>query len=218
LSAIVAGKAAIEDEQKEIELVEYALTVLRKLYGEKAVPQPTAFRVTKWGIDPFSRGAYSYVTIGASKEDYDVLSLPVQNKVFFAGDATCRDNPNSVGGAILSGIREAVRILEALHGFRDIFSESKIISTSERKLEMEKDGLVNILKNANASTQKLVDDELLKSAASMEEFLASLKSNSRRLSVAQEMLQLPCSSLRKFLGTRDGLLVLKAWIQVMVVS
>lgn len=65
-------------------------------------------------MDPFARGSYSYVHVGASGSgkqlipvltahylqlfaDYDELARPIGN-LFFAGEATWKDNPATVGG------------------------------------------------------------------------------------------------------------------------
>jgi hypothetical protein len=32
---------------------------------------------TRWGQDPFARGAYSHIAVGASGTDYDALAAPV---------------------------------------------------------------------------------------------------------------------------------------------
>ena len=51
-------------------------TVLRKMYPKTYVP-PSSYKVTYWQSDPFSRGAYTYVPVGAVKGDYDRMALPV---------------------------------------------------------------------------------------------------------------------------------------------
>ena len=38
---------------------------------------PSLQTVTRWRQDPFSRGSYSYVAVGSSGEDYDVMASPV---------------------------------------------------------------------------------------------------------------------------------------------
>ncbi len=42
--------------------------------------------VTHWGTDPFSRGSYSAARIGGS-ESRKKLALPVEQRLFFAGEA-----------------------------------------------------------------------------------------------------------------------------------
>lgn len=62
--------------------------------------------------EPYSRGSYSFVAVGASGQQYDTLAQPVGRRLLFAGEHTARDHPDTVGGAMLSGIREAARLLD----------------------------------------------------------------------------------------------------------
>jgi monoamine oxidase len=67
-----------------------------------------------WQSDPFSRGAYSYGKVGADGAQ-EALASPVENTLFFAGEATDTGGHNgTVHGAIASGIRAAREILAAV--------------------------------------------------------------------------------------------------------
>ncbi|KAF3649201.1 hypothetical protein FXO37_19071 [Capsicum annuum] len=115
LIALVFGKAAINgQEMSSSDNVKHSLLVLHKLYGENKVPDPVASGVTNWGKDPYSYGAYSYVAVGSSGEDCDILGRPVENCLFFAGEATCKEHPDTVGGDMMSRLWEAVRIIDIL--------------------------------------------------------------------------------------------------------
>lgn len=63
-----------------------------------------------WSRDPFSRGAYSYLTVGGSGAPA-LLARPVANTLYFAGEATAPDESGTVAGAIASGRRAARRAL-----------------------------------------------------------------------------------------------------------
>jgi len=66
-----------------------------------------------WQSDPLSRGAYSYVRVGGDKAQ-QALADPVDNTLFFAGEATDISGHNgTVHGAIASGYRSAKQILSA---------------------------------------------------------------------------------------------------------
>jgi monoamine oxidase len=84
---------------------------LRLIYGEE-IPDPEAWLITRWGHDPFAYGSYSYAPVGASIEDYEAMAEPVENRLFFAGEATYPEHSATVHGAFLSGMREAKRIAE----------------------------------------------------------------------------------------------------------
>ncbi len=86
------------------------MAVVRKIFG-RSVPEPSGALVTRWAADPVTRGSYSYVPVGASDRDHDLLAEPTKGGIHFAGEATSRSNPATVHGAYLSGLREAERIL-----------------------------------------------------------------------------------------------------------
>lgn len=93
------------------EQVAEALEVLRGLYGP--VPEPEAVAVTRWASDPFARGAYSFLGVGAATADRQALGAPVAGRLFFAGEATHPAYPGTVHGAWLSGERAAREVLAA---------------------------------------------------------------------------------------------------------
>jgi len=67
-----------------------------------------------WQSDPFSRGAYSYGAVG-SEGAQQVLGSPLENTVFFAGEATDTSGHNgTVHGAIASGQRAGREIIASL--------------------------------------------------------------------------------------------------------
>jgi monoamine oxidase len=69
-----------------------------------------------WSRDPFSRGAYSYVTAG-NETAAAKLREPVQNTLFFAGEATADgEEVGTVHGALGSGLRAAAEVREAISG------------------------------------------------------------------------------------------------------
>ncbi|KAK4424324.1 Lysine-specific histone demethylase 11 [Sesamum alatum] len=114
LVALVAGEAAVKFERMSpIESVSRVLEILKGIFSPKgiAVPDPLQAVCTRWGQDQFSYGSYSYVAIGASGDDYDILAENVADRVFFAGEATNKQYPATMHGAFLSGMREAAHIM-----------------------------------------------------------------------------------------------------------
>lgn len=74
-------------------------------------PAPTGGLVTRWAADPYARGSYSFLSVGASPHDQRALAEPVGERLLFAGEATHEEFFATVHGAYLSGVREAERIL-----------------------------------------------------------------------------------------------------------
>lgn len=78
LLALVAGEAAaIMEGVSDDVIVGRCLAVLKGIFGANTVPQPKETVVTRWRVDPWARGSYSFVAVGASGSDYDVLAAPV---------------------------------------------------------------------------------------------------------------------------------------------
>ena len=66
-----------------------------------------------WHADPFARGAYSYVPAGAMAARRQ-LAVPVEDTLFFAGEATeLNGHSATVHGAIASGRRAAQQVITA---------------------------------------------------------------------------------------------------------
>ncbi|KAG7620694.1 TFIIS/LEDGF domain superfamily [Arabidopsis suecica] len=209
LIALVVGKAAFEYTNKsKSEHVNHAMMVLRKLFGGDLVPDPVASVVTDWGTDPYSYGAYSYVAIGASGEDYDVLGRPVQNCLFFAGEATCKEHPDTVGGAMMTGVREAVRIIDILRSGNDYTAEIETLEKAQRKSVPVRDEVRDLIKRLEVVelSNVLARQSLLRN------MFFSAKTTVGRLHLAKELLNLPGETLKSFAGTKEGLAVLNSWI------
>lgn len=222
LIALVVGKAAIDGQNmSSSDHVSHALFVLRKLFGESAVPDPIASVVTDWGRDPYSYGAYSYVAVGSSGDDYDLIGRPVENCLFFAGEATCKEHPDTVGGAMMSGLREAVRIIDILTTGTDYTAEVEVLEAAKRHSDVEWSEIRDIIKRLDAielsnimyknsldQTQMLTREGLLK------DMFYNAKTTAGRLHVVKELLKLPVHILKSFAGSKVGLSMLNSWMLV----
>lgn len=221
LVALVVGKAAMDGQfMNSSDHVNNALTVLRELFGVSAVPDLVASVVTDWGKDPFSLGAYSYVAMGSSGDDYDLLGRPVENCVFFAGEATCKEHPDTVGGAMISGLREAVRIHDILNMGYDYTAEVEALEAAERHSDGEMNEVCDIVKRleafklSNVHKDTVDGTQISSREALLEEMFSNAKTTAGRLHLAKELLNLPLEALKSFAGTKEGLSTLNSWILV----
>lgn len=110
ITSVTDPHAYMYENLPEQDIIKGAMKVLRRRYPH--APEPIAYKVSNWLHDPFSRGVYSNLPVGSSGMDYDFLSYPVRPHLFFAGEHTCRTNPSSCGSAVISGLREAHRIIK----------------------------------------------------------------------------------------------------------
>lgn len=88
-----------------------ALTGRADSQTRNSLPWPAAHIITDWRHDPFSFGSYSFLSRRARPEQRVDLAAPIENRLFFAGEATSRDYASTVHGAYLSGQRAAREML-----------------------------------------------------------------------------------------------------------
>ena len=111
LMAFHGGAKGFEIEDlSDDEIIVGAMKTLRVIYGE-GIPEPDGFLITRWGKDPLAFGAYSHIPPFASGDDHEALFEPIDNVLFFAGEATSREYPATVHGAYLSGLNAADEIM-----------------------------------------------------------------------------------------------------------
>ena len=107
------GKYAIEIEKySDDQIVKKVMKILTNIYGN--ISNPIDIIITRWYQDKFSYGSYSYLKVGATPTDYENLAQPLDNKLFFAGEATSKDYPATIHGAFLSGKRVVNEIVNLI--------------------------------------------------------------------------------------------------------
>jgi monoamine oxidase len=101
-------KAARLTGSSEKTLLKQALASVRSVMPD--VEEPKAYLLHDWQADPYARGGYSYVKVGGTGAR-EHLAAPLEETLFFAGEATDTEQSGTVGGALASGIRAAKEIL-----------------------------------------------------------------------------------------------------------
>ena len=67
---------------------------------------------TNWRHDPFAFGSYSYVANGAKQRDRQDIEVPLNDRIFFAGEAIFPEYNSTVHAAYESGVRTASFVLD----------------------------------------------------------------------------------------------------------
>jgi monoamine oxidase len=125
LTAWAGGPAAERLALRSEEfVVGRALDSLSRLFGlerERLAELLVTWYTRDWQADPYARGAYSYIPVGGLDAPR-LLAEPVEDTLFFAGEATDLDGQNgTVHGAMASGRRasgEIICCVTPLHSFR----------------------------------------------------------------------------------------------------
>ncbi|RLU17070.1 hypothetical protein DMN91_011139 [Ooceraea biroi] len=120
LCAWVCGREAMDMELcSDEEVVESITRVLRQFTGDPTLPYPANILRSKWCMDQYFAGAYSYMAMDSTVGHQCDLASPLPGSceptppiLLFAGEATIPGHYSTVHGARLSGIREAERIIQ----------------------------------------------------------------------------------------------------------
>uniref|UniRef100_A0A4W3JN23 Peroxisomal N(1)-acetyl-spermine/spermidine oxidase-like n=1 Tax=Callorhinchus milii TaxID=7868 RepID=A0A4W3JN23_CALMI len=133
LVAWVSGREAKFVETLSAEELGSTITMLlRNFTGRPSLPEPKRVLVTKWFTNPYTRGSYSYMSVNSSSAMVDTLAEPLPQggsenstqalQVLFAGEATHRSFHSTTHGALLSGWREAERLIHQYATAEEEFS------------------------------------------------------------------------------------------------
>jgi len=91
---------------------DFAIRELVGLLGTHFANRVRPVKLHPWGVDPFSRGSYSYASPGKADCRAELAS-PVDDRLFFAGEACSQNDFSTAHGAYLTGIAAAERLIAA---------------------------------------------------------------------------------------------------------
>jgi polyamine oxidase len=112
---LFARKVQIEEGWSDDVIVSEARKALAACLGLDLLPPHAASYCTHWARDPLALGCYSYTPLGSTPSDFDDLAAPEWNgRLLFAGEHTSSNYNATVHGALLSGLREADRLLTSM--------------------------------------------------------------------------------------------------------
>ena len=88
---------------------DYALDRVAEVFGNDIRQQVTRSIVTAWTTEPWTKGSYSSALPGQAHQR-EILARPLEDRLFFAGEATTTGDNSTCHGAYNSGIRAAREI------------------------------------------------------------------------------------------------------------
>lgn len=99
-----AGNEAAQIEKLDNrQTVAEATQALREMFGSR-FPAPVASQITRWGMDPWARGSYSFNAVGVTDKTRAALAGPEwDGALWFAGEACSTAYYGTAHGAVLSG-------------------------------------------------------------------------------------------------------------------
>ena len=116
IEAYFAGTLAAELEAGgEAAFLDFAVGELAGILGSEFAHRLKPLQLHSWGSDPHARGSYSYALPGKA-DCRAALAAPVENRLFFAGEACSRTGFSTAHGAYFTGIAAAEQAIAALRG------------------------------------------------------------------------------------------------------
>jgi len=100
------------EKMTDREISDAATDALGSALGKK-VPRPKDMIVSKWGHDPYSLGAYSFMGVGATPADRTMLGKPLEGSLYFAGEAVSENYAATTHGAYESGLAAGRALLRS---------------------------------------------------------------------------------------------------------
>ncbi|XP_055544175.1 peroxisomal N(1)-acetyl-spermine/spermidine oxidase isoform X3 [Wyeomyia smithii] len=127
----ISGREAAYMESISHEIIaEKCTEILRRFLKDPFIPKPKRCVCTSWEKQPYSRGSYTAIAVGASQDDIENIAQPLYSSphqakpsVLFAGEHTHSNFYSTVHGAYLSG-RTAAQILLTPDSPQEIVMES----------------------------------------------------------------------------------------------
>jgi len=91
---------------------DFALSELTALLGSDFARRVKPIGIHGWASDPFARGSYSYAKPGKA-DCRAALAAPIDDRLFFAGEATSPRDFSTAHGAFLTGVAAADQAIAA---------------------------------------------------------------------------------------------------------
>ena len=114
ISGFFGGRFARElEDAGDGALAAQAIDEIVALLGADHRKRLTPLKATRWALDPFAYGSYSHALPGHAG-DRAILAAPIDNRLFFAGEATSPNFFSPAHGARDSGERAAREVMAAV--------------------------------------------------------------------------------------------------------
>jgi monoamine oxidase len=91
---------------------DFAVSELAGLLGNAFANRVKPIQIHRWGADPFSRGSYSYAIPGMA-DCRQKLAAPVDQRLFFAGEACSPRDFSTAHGGWITGVTAADQVIAA---------------------------------------------------------------------------------------------------------
>lgn len=114
-ATVVDDEARRVERQSDEATKQEGLAVLRRMFPDVDVPEPTAFMYPRWTDEPWARGSYSNWPVGMTLEKHQNLRANV-GALWFAGEHTSAEYYGFLHGSWYEGSEAGARLAAMLKG------------------------------------------------------------------------------------------------------
>jgi monoamine oxidase len=104
---------AVLEVEGEAAMIESAAGALEAVLGSQTRRRITGTIASNWTSEPYIRGAYAAARPGCADKRRD-LGLPIEGRLFFAGEATSPEFFSTAHGAWATGVAAAEAVVTAI--------------------------------------------------------------------------------------------------------
>ncbi|KAL4967428.1 putative flavin containing polyamine oxidase [Aspergillus stella-maris] len=112
---VVESQAYRVERQTDTQTQEEVMAILRKMFPDIQIPEPTAFTYPRWSAEPWAYGSYSNWPAGTTLEMHQNLRANV-DRLWFAGEATSAQYFGFLHGAWFEGREAGEHVASLLSG------------------------------------------------------------------------------------------------------
>ena len=105
-----AGKMNLADEEEIKSKCYHALSYIFQLEQKELAEKIKAIHIVNWGKDPYALGGYSYETVESATAK-EIMIAPVNDRLFFAGEALYKGSHNGTVEAAFASGRNAAKMM-----------------------------------------------------------------------------------------------------------
>jgi len=111
IEAYFGGRHAADlEDSGDGAFFDFAVSELTSLLGSDFARRVKPIHIHRWAADPFARGAYSYAVPGMA-DCRAVLAAPIDDRLFFAGEACSIGDFSTAHGGWVTGIAAADQVI-----------------------------------------------------------------------------------------------------------
>jgi polyamine oxidase len=121
------------ESMPESQVLKEIMQVLGRMFPSQHIEAPTDILIPRWHQHPLFRGSYSNWPIGALKKHHHNMRAPLNNRLWFAGEAMSAEHYGFLHGAWFEGNSVADSISRCIFDSCPYYEKHKYVTGCDQK-------------------------------------------------------------------------------------